>query len=530
MDVNPRLRAPRLRGVTALLGGGASFVALFLGWPFGRLLWRGLTVDRTSSGPAFDSRIVRIAWFTVWQALLSTGAVVALALIFSAALAGQRFRGRSFALAFSAAPFALPTVVVGTAFLATFPESLREGWFPIVCAHTFFNVGIATRTLTLAADRLDATQRDAARTLGASTWCTWRTVTLPQLRATIAGIAGLVGTLCLTSFGIVLLLGGPGRSTVDVEIYRQALQFLHLDRAAALAGVQCVVIAFALWRLPNRTSDADGTRAASRASASTGAAPRFAALVLVALMTVPLVALLRRAFTNADGSLGWHNFSALTATTRGSGLIDRPIASIWTSLRTATAAAAIAFVVGCALSVAATNGGRLVRRTARALGSAPLAVSAVALGLGVLLGFSGGPFAWRRSPFLLPCVQAIVCVPFVVRTLVPAFERVPVRLSEAAQTLGASPWRAWSSINAIRCRGALGLAAALAFTVSLGEFGATSFLARPQSPTMPVAIARLAGRPGAVVQGQASALAVLLGALTIVIVGLAERQSMRSPE
>lgn len=54
------------------------------------------------------------------------------------------------------------------------------------------------------------------------------------------------------------------------------------------------------------------------------------------------------------------------------------------------------------------------------------------------------------------------------------------------------------------------VAALFAFTISLGEFGATVFLARPETPTMPVAIYRFLGQPGALNYGQAMAMSVLL--------------------
>ncbi len=500
-----------------------ALVALFVMWPFARLLIDGLSSSAVGDIVS-NARIRRIAWFTIWQAALSTAAVVTLALPLSAVLSRSRFRGRRAAMLFAAAPFTLPTVVVGTAFLATLPGDLRQGWFAIICAHIFFNVGMATRVLTTATEGLDGSPWEAARTLGASPFVAWRTITFRQLQPYVLAVASIVGTLTLTSFGTVLLLGGPSYATVDVEIYRQALQALRLDRAAALAVLQFAVVgAVLVWTLRHESPPAS-TRSRNRRAAMPLVAQFAAATVLVGVVLTPLVALARRALRQADGSFGFDNFRALTKVTRGSGLVDTPITSLVVSLRTASAAAVIAIVVGTAVAVAATRSRSLTaRRAMHALGTLPLATSAVALGLGVLLGFSSEPFAWRRSAFLLPCVQAVVCLPFVVRTILPALTDVPPALSDAAETLGASPWWAWWSIDFAVARRSIGVAIGLAFTVALGEFGASSFLARPQTPTMPIAIARLSGRPGQVVQGQAAALALVLGVLTMLCVGLAER-------
>ena len=96
---------------------------------------------------------------------------------------------------------------------------------------------------------------------------------------------------------------------------------------------------------------------------------------------------------------------------------------------------------------------------------------------------------------LVPLAQALVAVPFVVRTMLPVLRAVDERLREAAAVLGASPLRAWREVDLPIVRRALLVAAGFAFAVSLGEFGATVFIARPDSPTLPVAIVRFLGPP-----------------------------------
>jgi thiamine transport system permease protein len=72
------------------------------------------------------------------------------------------------------------------------------------------------------------------------------------------------------------------------------------------------------------------------------------------------------------------------------------------------------------------------------------------------------------------------------------------------------------------------LAIGFAFSTSLGEFGATSFLSRPDHMTLPVAIGRLISRPGAQSYGMAMASSVLLAAMTVIVMSVAER--LRPPE
>jgi thiamine transport system permease protein len=63
---------------------------------------------------------------------------------------------------------------------------------------------------------------------------------------------------------------------------------------------------------------------------------------------------------------------------------------------------------------------------------------------------------------------------------------------------------------------ALLVGGSFAFAVSLGEFGATLFIARFDAPTMPIAIFRLLGQPGALAFGQATAMATVLMAVTAI--------------
>jgi thiamine transport system permease protein len=113
-------------------------------------------------------------------------------------------------------------------------------------------------------------------------------------------------------------------------------------------------------------------------------------------------------------------------------------------------------------------------------------------------------------PLLIPLVHSLVALPFVVRTLQPALASIPASLRESAASLGASPWQVWRQVEAPIIRRAALVGAIFSFTISLGEFGATSFLARPNTPTLPVAIYRFLSQPGAMNYGQAMAMATLL--------------------
>ena len=121
----------------------------------------------------------------------------------------------------------------------------------------------------------------------------------------------------------------------------------------------------------------------------------------------------------------------------------------------------------------------------------------------------------------MPCApwqQAVVALPLVVRLIAPSLRAINPRLREAAASLGASDARILATIDGPVLLRSLGIAAGFAIATSLGEFGATSFLAKGDSVTLPVVIYRLISRPDALDQGVAMASCVLLALVCALLI------------
>ena len=189
----------------------------------------------------------------------------------------------------------------------------------------------------------------------------------------------------------------------------------------------------------------------------------------------------------------------------------------------ASGAAALAVVVGGLAAFALAGSKRGWARLVDGLFVLPLGASAVMLGFGFVIAFDTAPLDFRSEPWIVPVVQALVALPFVIRIVAPTIRSIDERQREAAAVLGASPGRVRREIDLAIAGRALAVAAGFAFAISLGEFGATVFLARPDSPTLPVAIFRFLGRPGELNAGLAYALAVVLMVVTVLSVFLVER-------
>ncbi|MDI9888306.1 iron ABC transporter permease [Streptomyces sp. HNM0645] len=532
-----------------------AFFALFFALPVASIVGRGLRVgDSWRFGGIAEvvgrPDILQVLWFTLWQALASTGLTLLIALPGAYVLARCDFPGKQLLRAVVTVPFVLPTVVVGTAFLALLGRGglLDELWgvrldttvWAILLAHVFFNYAVVVRTVGGLWAQLDPRQEEAARVLGASRFGAWRRVTLPALAPAVAAAALMVFLFTFTSFGVVQILGGPAYSTLEVEIYRQTAQVLDLSTAAVLTLVQFAAVGAVLTvhaRTVRRRETAlrlvDPALAAHRPRGAGQWALLGGVLATVVLLIVaPLAVLVERSF-DGPGGYGLTFYRALqSAGASGGTFLVPPVEAVWNSLQYALAATAIALVVGGLAAAALTlprtssggssKAGRLVRGF-DALLMLPLGVSAVTVGFGFLIALDEPPLDLRTSWILVPLAQALVGVPFVVRTMLPVLRAVDARLREAAAVLGASPLRAWREVDLPLVRRALLVAAGFAFAVSLGEFGATVFIARPDNPTLPVAVARLLGRPGELNYGQAMALSTILMLVCAVALLLLDR-------
>ena len=367
--------------------------------------------------------------------------------------------------------------------------------------------------------------------LGASRWRSFVSVTLPALRPASVAAGSIVFLFCFTSFGVILVLGGPKYATLETEIYRQTSQLLNLPVAAALAVVQLAAVLAALsigsWARGRRTA-ALGLRSADEAPrrVTRAGARAFLAgnlLLMAALLGTPIAVLVARSFEH--GLEAYRQLGHVS-----SGFLEPPIRAVWTSLQYASIATVIALVVGGAAAFALAGAHRAKRRSAWVLDllvMLPLGVSAVTVGFGFLIALDSPPLDLRTSTAIVPIAHALIAIPFVVRVMLPVLQSIDPRLREAAAVLGAGPRRVWLEVDLrIAARAAL-VAAGFAFAISLGEFGATLFIVRPETTTLPVAIYRLLGRPGASSFDQAMAASTILMVLTAVSVLVIERLRVR---
>jgi thiamine transport system permease protein len=242
------------------------------------------------------------------------------------------------------------------------------------------------------------------------------------------------------------------------------------------------------------------------------------------LLGAPLAVLVERSFHTADG-YGFGFYRALSELRRTSTIFVPPVEAIANSVVFASMATVIALVVGGLAAFAIAGAGSRTRRTGGLdmLLLLPLGVSAVMIGFGFLISLDRPPFDLRASPALIPIAHALVAAPFVARVMIPVLRSIDQRLRDTAAVLGASPARVWREIDLPIVTRAVLVAAGFAFAISLGEFGATIFIARPDYPTLPVVIFRLIDQPGPLSFGAAMAASVILMAVAAAAIFVIER-------
>lgn len=526
----------------ALAAVPLAVLAVFFLYPVSGMVARGFWPEGSfDPGGVADvlgrPRVHRVLVFTLWSAGLATVIAVVLGIPVAFALHRLSFPGQAFLRTLIVVPFVMPTVVAGVAFRQLISDAGPLGGLnldgtpvAIVAALVFFNVSVVVRTVGSFWKGLDRRTEEAAAALGASPLRVFITVTFPALRPAVASAASVVFLFCSTSFGIVLTLGGLRYANIETEIYQLTTQELDLQAAAALSVLQIVVVTGLLMVSAKVRR---GAPALARA-ASAGRRPRRGdtpvlvwTVVVVGFLMTPLVSLLHGSLRTEDG-WGWDNYAALQTAGTDNALLVTASSALARSFEVAVQAAGLALALGVVVAY-------LVSRRPRALGARrlvglfdgifmlPLGVSAVTLGFGFLITLSRAPLDLRTSSLLLPIAQAMVALPLVVRTLAPVLTSIDPRQRDAAASLGAGPVRVLIAVDLPHAWRAVVAATGFAFAVSLGEFGATSFLARDDSPTLPVVIYRLISHPGAENFGMALAASVVLAAATGVVMLVVDR-------
>lgn len=485
-------------------------------------------------------RRLGIVGFTAYQAALSTLLSLALGLPAAYVLARYEFRGRRTLRSLTILPFVLPSIMVAIGFVATFgqngtlngvlgmfglgPVELLFTLEAVLIAHAFYNAPLVARVTTAAWESVDARTVETARSLGAGPMRAFRDVIAPQLYPAVLMGGALTFVFTFGTFPIVLALGGFELATVEVFVY-QLVRELNYTEAAALAIVELAItlgVLYAYLRYEAKhTVRSRGVRPLPRKPlwpserSLRELLPRLGigvyALVALVVFASPIASMLYTSVTGPGGLTLDHYRFLMERQATGAAFQVQPWPAIRNSLVFAAGALALSLPMGVVVSVLTTRRYR-GRKLVDAVSMAPLAVSGIIVGIGLLRGpvFGVEIAGWRFAvggAVAIVAAHAVTCYPFVVRTVAPGFESLDHRLIESARALGASRARALVDIELPLVWPGVVAGAAFATAISIGEFSSTIVLATGTDQyTMPIAIERFIGRR----LGPATAMGVVL--------------------
>jgi thiamine transport system permease protein len=517
MSVNP-YNAGRLRRGHAALGA----IVLVAGCALLTVLVSGFG----SFGSAAPDQLWSVLRFTLLQAALSTLLSVALAIPVAFALdqLGQ-FRGRRLVLALFALPLSLPAIIGVMALLSLFGRNgllthilTAAGltWTPdiyglggILLAHVFFNMPLAIRLITNAAAQIPEAHWKLAETLRFSVPDQFRLLFWPVTRQALAGIAGLVFMLCVTSFAIVLVLGGgPSATTVEVAIYQALTYDFNLGLAAALTLIQLGVVMILLLALNRFRAEPASSLTLTVRRRRYGQLPRawkgFAS-ALVGLAFLFIAAPVSSIFISGANA----DHAAILVSPAFSRAL---FTSLWISVPSAAIACA------CALAQAygayATGAARGDPGIFALAANLSLAFPPLVLGAGwfILASKLGNPYD-AAAPVVI-AANVLMALPFCIRVLEPAVAASAKRNDRLAQSLGLHGLHKMRLIDLPVLKRPLSMAFVFAMVLSLGDLGVIALFGSDAIQTLP---ALLFAKMGAYRSADASAIALYLLILTMLL-------------
>lgn len=466
--------------------------------------------------------IRRVLFFSLWQAFLSTICSVLPAILVARAFALQPdFPMRGLLLRLFALPLVVPAVVAVMGVVSVYGSG---GWIPlgkslyglngILLAHVFFNLPLAVRLLLPQWQAIPGHHWQLGDQLGMSAWQRWRFLEWPALREALPGTMLLVFMLCLTSFAVVLTLGGgPKSTTLEVAIY-QSLRFdFDPARAVVLALLQlglCMLVAIVTLKL-QRLPEVEITLTSGSRPTRTIQKPLNIALILVAAVYVglPLLSMLIDAL---KGPL--------------LGVISNIYLwqSIGNTLFIGLAAALLSVSAGWLLlqySASLARAGQTGKAKLIDLaGSIVYVVPPLVIGTGmfVLLSPHVDVFAWVYPVVIT--INALMGLPFVIRSLGPAMRQNHARYHYLCQSLQLQGWNRLRYLEWPLLRRPLGLAAALVTALAMGDLGVIALFGTPGTATLSLVIYQ---QLGAYLIPQATVTALVLLLLCLGMFWLLER-------
>ncbi|MHA1520229.1 MAG: ABC transporter permease [Promethearchaeota archaeon] len=495
---------------------------------------------------------LRALQFSFLEALVSTLGCLFIGIPIGIFLGHFKFMGRRTVLNILTIPFVLPPTVVLLGFIIVLGDggwinsmwmflsgtatplfSIYGNFMGIIIVHIFYNISIAVQLIIPAWQQVDFDLVDVARSLGASPAKIFFKIILPQLKNAILSAALLIFIYTFNSFAIVLFLGNVRFQTLEVRIYKLMKVGFDFQAGTILAILQIAInlLFLGFYSRISRKSRGNSKRSdrkfeyrtfqlrQSRSSSSVHFSsssrtsyflhnfPTYLRILfvfflglLLSLIILPILAIFISAFTPIEGSSDiFYGFRSIFSTSYvpllGASTLRIMGNTLYFALFTVWITSAICFIILFiyrwkyrALSQYRTSSLESVLTVFITL---PMATSSITLALGLFLQFKSSPLYFDATWILIVCAHVLISIPFALRTIMNSYNRIDMELINVAATLGASDWHIFRKIEWPLIKRGFLVGALFTFAISVGEFGATYFLARGENETLSVSISKL---------------------------------------
>lgn len=458
--------------------------------------------------------LFRVAWFTFFQAACSTILALLIGLP-SAFFCGRRtFPGRKGLLSLSVVPFCVPSIIIALGYVTFLglngglnkffmflfgleepPVKILYSFAGLIIAHGFYNFPLIMKTVADSWNKLPCEQAESARLLGAGEGRIFRTVTIYQLLPSIASSSMLVFIYCFLSFIMVLLFGGIGNTTLEVEIYKAARATLDFKQAASLGIIETVILCIVTTLyciLEQKSSRAKGLSSpySSPLRKIRGSKEiivfTIVMILIFAFFVSPLLGIVVNAFTSSKKGVGLSlaNF-ALVLKMRS--FWPSVKSTVTTALYTATCCSVLGFLYSVLVKFKEQKGGKGLNLFLKIFPMIPMSISSVVVGVIITL------LVKRGSVATLVIAQTALTWPLAFRQIYSQMVKITSDTMDSASILSKNKLQVITRILLPVSKGALFSAFGFCFAVSAGDTTLPLVLAIPKYDALSLFTYRLSG-------------------------------------
>jgi len=469
-----------------------------------------------------DAYLKQVVFFSLWQAGLSTFLSVFIGLLVARAFAYYGdFTSQSVILGLFGLPLVVPAVVAVLGVVSVYGS---QGWLSlgsqlyglngILLAHLFFNMPLTVRLLFPVWNNIPQQYWRIGAQFNMTSWQRWRHIEWPALKETLPGVSVLIFMLCLTSFAVVLTLGGgPKSTTLEVAIY-QSLRFdFNPEQAVSLAILQLIlsllVAMIAAWLSHFPDVEANLNIGSQMVDQDKSIFHLLLILVAVTFVSLPLIAMFIDALKGP-----------LIDVLSDINLWRAAAFSVLIGVSAATISVLLGWTLLAASAEKANKGNKRLAQLFELSGSVVYVVPPLVIGTGLFILLSKFINIFEWTILIVIIINGIMGLPFVIRTLGAAMRQNVMRYSRLCESLDVSGWQRFKLIDFPLLRKPLGLSASLVTAMAMGDLGVIALFGTPETATLPLLLYQ---RLSAYQMPQAAVIAVFLLVSCLLIFWLLER-------